>query len=148
MISLDQLRSQRDLPRFQRAIEHLSEELGFTRQSMQLPSNADLEVRIKRGDGLYRPELAVLASNSKLFMRTRLADASEFDIERLEHYLLSYFPEELVSRFEDAIKQHPLALDIAQAMFTTQLGLIMVIPGLLLLSFLKSKRKKWTVFNL
>lgn len=37
---------------------------------------------------------------------------------------------------------------IAQAMFTTQLGLIMVIPGLLLLSFLKSKRKKWTVFNL
>jgi biopolymer transport protein ExbB len=37
---------------------------------------------------------------------------------------------------------------IAEAMFTTQLGLIMVIPGLLLLSFLKSKRKKWTVFNL
>ncbi len=37
---------------------------------------------------------------------------------------------------------------IAQAMFTTQLGLIMVIPGLLLLSFLKSKRKKWMVFNL
>lgn len=118
MISLDQLRSQRDLPRFQRAIEHLSEELGFTRQSMQLPSNADLEVRIKRGEGLYRPELAVLASNSKLFMRTRLAEASEFNVERLEQYLLSYFPDELVERFEDAIKQHPLALDIAQAVFT------------------------------
>ena len=48
----------------------------------------------------------------------QLAEASEFDIERLESYLLSYFPEELVTRFESAIKQHPLALDIAQAMFT------------------------------
>jgi biopolymer transport protein ExbB len=44
--------------------------------------------------------------------------------------------------------QEVISGGIAEAMFTTQLGLIMVIPGLLLLSFLKSKRKKWTVFNL
>lgn len=32
---------------------------------------------------------------------------------------------------------------IAEAMFTTQLGLLMVIPGLILLSYLHRKRAKW-----
>lgn len=32
---------------------------------------------------------------------------------------------------------------IAEAMFTTQLGLFMVIPGLLMLAFLDSKKKRW-----
>lgn len=118
MISLDQLRSQRDLPRFQRAIDHLGSELGFNRGSLNLPSDADLELRIKSGEGLHRPELSVLASNAKLYFRTRLAEASEFNVERLEQYLLDYFPADLVSQFENAIREHPLALDIAQAMFT------------------------------
>jgi len=33
-------------------------------------------------------------------------------------------------------------------MFTTQLGLILVIPGLLMLSFLNSKKNRWMVVNL
>jgi biopolymer transport protein ExbB len=37
---------------------------------------------------------------------------------------------------------------IADAMFTTQLGLILVIPGLLMLSFLNSKKNRWMVINL
>lgn len=37
---------------------------------------------------------------------------------------------------------------IAEAMFTTQLGLVMVIPGLLMLSYLNSKRNSWVIRSL
>ncbi len=44
--------------------------------------------------------------------------------------------------------QEVISGGIAEAMFTTQLGLIMVIPGLLMLSFLHSRRNKWMALNL
>jgi biopolymer transport protein ExbB len=43
--------------------------------------------------------------------------------------------------------QEVISGGIAEAMFTTQLGLIMVIPGLLLLSYLNSQRNKWITLN-
>ncbi len=43
--------------------------------------------------------------------------------------------------------QEVISGGIAEAMFTTQLGLIMVIPGLLLLSYLNTQRKKWMAFR-
>ncbi|TPH18607.1 MotA/TolQ/ExbB proton channel family protein [Litorilituus lipolyticus] len=39
--------------------------------------------------------------------------------------------------------QEVISGGIAEAMFTTQLGLIMVIPGLLMLSYLQSKVNQW-----
>jgi len=44
--------------------------------------------------------------------------------------------------------QEVISGGIAEAMFTTQLGLIMVIPGLLLLSYLTAQRNKWMALNL
>jgi len=36
---------------------------------------------------------------------------------------------------------------IAEAMFTTQMGLIMVVPGLLMLAYLVYKQKQWSAKN-
>jgi biopolymer transport protein ExbB len=44
--------------------------------------------------------------------------------------------------------QEVISGGIAEAMFTTQLGLIMVIPGLLLLAYLNSQRNKWVALGL
>jgi biopolymer transport protein ExbB len=44
--------------------------------------------------------------------------------------------------------QEVISGGIAEAMFTTQLGLIMVIPGLLLLAYLNSLRNKWRALGL
>jgi biopolymer transport protein ExbB len=44
--------------------------------------------------------------------------------------------------------QEVISGGIAEAMFTTQLGLIMVIPGLLLLAYLNSQQNKWQALNL
>ncbi|WP_045860258.1 MotA/TolQ/ExbB proton channel family protein [Teredinibacter purpureus] len=39
--------------------------------------------------------------------------------------------------------QEVISGGIAEAMFTTQMGLVMVVPGLLMLAYLNSRRKKW-----
>jgi len=44
--------------------------------------------------------------------------------------------------------QEVISGGIAEAMFTTQLGLIMVIPGLLMLSYLNTQRNKWVALSL
>ncbi|GAA0810601.1 hypothetical protein GCM10009111_01790 [Colwellia asteriadis] len=43
--------------------------------------------------------------------------------------------------------QEVISGGIAEAMFTTQLGLIMVIPGLLMLSYLHAKMNRWAALN-
>lgn len=43
--------------------------------------------------------------------------------------------------------QEVISGGIAEAMFTTQLGLIMVIPGLLMLSYLHAKMNRWTALQ-
>jgi biopolymer transport protein ExbB len=43
--------------------------------------------------------------------------------------------------------QEVISGGIAEAMFTTQLGLIMVIPGLLMLSYLHSRMTRWAALN-
>lgn len=42
-------------------------------------------------------------------------------------------------------QQETITGGLAQAMFTTQLGLVMVVPGLLMLAWLNSKHKRWVV---
>ena len=44
--------------------------------------------------------------------------------------------------------QEVISGGIAEAMFTTQLGLIMVIPGLLMLAYLNAQRNKWVALHL
>ena len=67
---------------------------------MNLPTNAELEVRIKKGAGLYRPELAVLASKLQALYANAIGRGHRVRHRKIETYLLSYFPEEIVSRFE------------------------------------------------
>lgn len=57
----------------------------------------------------------------------------------------------LLATFAEMAVQKGVALQeiitggIGQAMFTTQLGLLMVVPGLLMLAFLNYKKKGWII---
>ena len=120
MISMDKIRSERDISRFKRAIEFLSQEVPFSRQAMHLPDDATLTVRAERDGGLYRPELATLAANAKLHMLQTLAEGSQFDLERLESYLIDYFPESVIKKHRKDVLNHPLGLNIARTMLTNR----------------------------
>ena len=121
MISLDQLRSRRDMSRFKRAITFLSQQVPFDRKPMHLPDDATLSHREELNEGLYRPELATLAANAKLHMRQALVDSPLFTLEALQDSLLAYFPQSIVERFEDAISTHPLGINIARTMLTNRI---------------------------
>ena len=120
MISMDKIRSERDISRFKRAIAFLSQEVPFSRQAMHLPDDATLTVRAERDGGLYRPELATLAANAKLHMLQTLAEGSQFDLERLESYLIDYFPESVIKKHRKDVLNHPLGLNIARTMLTNR----------------------------
>ena len=115
MISLDEIRSKRDPARFQRAIGFLAERTPFKRRDAHLPGERITRQRAQKGEGLYRPELAFLASNAKLDLRQELGRAAEsFPLESLHAFLFSYFPTSLHQRFGDDIRNHPLGINIAR----------------------------------
>ena len=119
MISLDELRSRRDMARFQRAIAFLAARVPFRRRDSDLPGERTARTRAQKGEGLYRPELAFIASYAKLDLRQELSRlAEDFPLELLRAHLLAYFPAELRPRFEAAIDGHPLAINIARTMLT------------------------------
>ena len=65
--------------------------------------------RGKRGQGLTRPELAVLLAYAKLTLYGDLLESSVPDDPYLGRELQRYFPSQLVERFPDALEHHRLA---------------------------------------
>jgi glutamate dehydrogenase len=115
MISLDALRSKRDMSRFVRAMAFLADRTPFRKRDANLPGERLARQRAQRGEGLYRPELAFLAANAKLDMRQELGRLQDdFPLEGIGEHLVSYFPDSLVQRFRDDIWHHPLAINIAR----------------------------------
>ena len=122
MLSLDVLRSRRDLARFSRSISFLAERTPFVRRDAQLPDERALRLRQANGEGLYRPELAFLASNAKLDLRQELSLYAEaFSTESLQAELFAYFPPSLRARFEDDIRHHPLGINIVRTMLANRI---------------------------
>jgi glutamate dehydrogenase len=102
------------------------DELGFHQRLMQalearglldrtvefLPSDTEIAERRGRGEGLTRPELAVLLAYAKLTLQSDLTETEIPDDPYLARELTAYFPVELRERFPDGIEQHRLRRDI------------------------------------
>ncbi len=121
MVSLDQIRSQRDLPRFSRALDVLEERVPFRRKLLQLPSTSALKQRAEHGFGLVRPEISVLCANAKMDLKQQLVASKVFPPERIQDDLIAYFPKQVVEQFRHEILTHPLAEDIALTMLTNRI---------------------------
>jgi glutamate dehydrogenase len=73
-----------------------------------LPTDAQIEERLARGEGLTRPELAVLLAYGKIGLNHALAQANIAADPYLAQELQRYFPERFRVRFADAINHHRL----------------------------------------
>ncbi|CAN1568242.1 COG2902 NAD-specific glutamate dehydrogenase [Rhabdaerophilaceae bacterium] len=82
-----------------------------------LPSNREVSERTARGQGLTRPELAVLLAYAKLSLYDQLLASDVPDDPYLGAELRRYFPKPVQDRFADAIENHRLRREIV----TTQL---------------------------
>ena len=77
-----------------------------------LPSSEEMIERRAAGQGLVRPELAVLLAYAKRSIFAALIDSDLPDSPYLAQDLRAYFPDEIVERFGHLVEQHPLRREL------------------------------------
>jgi glutamate dehydrogenase len=77
-----------------------------------LPSSEEMIERRAAGQGLVRPELAVLLAYAKRSNFAALIDSDLPDSPYLAQDLRAYFPDEIVVRFGHLVEQHPLRREL------------------------------------
>jgi glutamate dehydrogenase len=111
-LSLSQAKGAGDLGFVQRLMQGLEREGRLDRTVEFLPDDAALAERARLGEGLTRPELAVLLAYAKLALYDRLLDSPVPDDPYLGRELERYFPAALRERFPDAVAGHRLRREI------------------------------------
>jgi glutamate dehydrogenase len=84
----------------------------LTREAERLPSAEELGERRRRGEGLVRPELAVLLASAKRSLTGELLASPLPDEPWLQDVLRGYFPGPAVARFGDLLGEHPLRREL------------------------------------
>ncbi len=77
-----------------------------------LPTSEEMAERRGRGEGLTRPEIALLVAYSKRSIKRDLLDADLPDSQYLEQDLVRYFPEKIVEGFRPLLGEHPLRREL------------------------------------
>src|SRR5690606_7442186 len=91
------------------------------RQLEYLPSDAEIAERKARGQGLTRPELAVLLSYSKLVLFQQLLESDVPEDPYLSKELVRYFPQPLQREYADEMQQHRLKREIIATAVTNSM---------------------------
>ncbi|MEJ8566645.1 NAD-glutamate dehydrogenase [Elongatibacter sediminis] len=93
----------------------------INRQLEFLPDDDDLTERRNRGEGLLRPELAVLLSYAKIVVYQQLLSSDLPEDDYLSRELVRYFPEPLRERFSDVMQDHRLRREIIATQVTNSM---------------------------
>jgi glutamate dehydrogenase len=120
-LSLAQRRGLEDLGFQQRLMQVLEQRGHLDRAVEYLPDDMDLGERRKRGQGLTRPELAVLLAYAKLTLYGDLLDSNVPDDPYLGRELTRYFPSQLVEQYPDALEKHRLRREIISTQLTNSM---------------------------
>jgi len=111
-ISVGVRRSRKYISDYRGLLDYYERRGVFHRRTEFLPDNDTIDRREKQKLGLARPELAIVQAH----LRTRIAEVvlnSEFVNEPfLQQLLISYFPTEVASRFQNDVVNHSLRKEI------------------------------------
>lgn len=105
----------------QHFIQVLESQGRLDRQIEYLPSDAEFAERKARGEGLTRPELAVLLSYAKMSVYGQLLDSNVPEDPFLSTELKRYFPTPLQERFAANMQRHRLKREIIATAVTNSL---------------------------
>ncbi|HKT85533.1 MAG TPA: NAD-glutamate dehydrogenase domain-containing protein [Novosphingobium sp.] len=100
------------MPSHIRIIEMLEESGNLDRRTEGLGNNEALNRRAQDGQGLTRPELAVLLSSGKLLLQDAIERSELSGDPNLTDLLISAFPRPMQDKFPRFIKSHRLAREI------------------------------------
>ncbi len=111
-LSLAERRGLEDLGFQQRLMQTLELRGELNRAVEFLPDDMEIGERVRRSQGLTRPELAVLIAYAKLSLYSELLDSAVPDDPYLGRELSRYFPKALTQKFPDALEKHRLRREI------------------------------------
>ncbi len=111
-ISLAERRAVRDAGYYVRLMTELEGRQLLNRKLEALPSNTEMRAREAAGQGLTRPEIAVLLSLSKIALDHDLLASAVPDNSACQPFLVGYFPKALRERFPEDLKSHRLRREI------------------------------------
>lgn len=95
-----------------RLMQEFEREGRLKRKLESLPSDSDLATREKAGEGLARPELAVLLCYSKIKLFEELCSSDINEDDYLSRELVDYFPSAMREALTERMQQHPLRREI------------------------------------
>jgi glutamate dehydrogenase len=107
----EEVSSQR-IEAYEALIQQLEAEGELEREVEFLPGAEEMGERRSAGQGMTRPELAVLLAYAKRQVYTALLESDLPDSDYLAQDLARYFPPMIVSRFGDLLGDHPLKREI------------------------------------
>jgi glutamate dehydrogenase len=93
-------------------MSQLEEEGLMNRAVERLPASDIMAERRRAGDGVSRPELAILLSDAKRSLTDALLDGTLVDDPFFEADLRGYFPPKVVERFGHLLAEHPLRREL------------------------------------
>ena len=111
-LSIAQAGGARSMASYMRLIDRLEERGGLDRQTEGLADNEALSRRASDGQGLTRPELAILLSSAKLALQDAIENSDLPDDELLLPTLLASFPQPMQEKFRNQILEHRLRREI------------------------------------
>jgi glutamate dehydrogenase len=119
-ISLQEATASTDLDAHERFIEQLEKAGRLDRKVEFLPSAETFRARRSAGQGLTRPELAVLTAYSKLTLFDELIASHAPDDPWFEEVLVSYFPKGCHA-FREAMANHRLRREIIATVLSNKI---------------------------
>lgn len=111
-ISLAEIQAKEKLQIQNDFIKDLEREKGLNRALEGLPDEETVELRLRTGKGLTRPELAVLVSYAKISFTQDLLASDIPQSPDMQDWIFNYFPKALQKKYETEIKRHKLAREI------------------------------------
>ncbi len=111
-LSLAESQSATDLPYQIRFMHDLEQKKLLDRRVEILPNEQVLRQRTPQGQGLIRPELAVLLAYAKLTLQEEIVQSPIVDDRYFDAILLNYFPPQIQKSFEKEIIHHQLRRNI------------------------------------
>jgi glutamate dehydrogenase len=134
-LALAERRSRADVMLFDSQIAYLAHQGTLDPQVEHLPNRRAIDERARNGEGLTRPELAIVMAYVKMGVYRRLLETDLPDEPFFApRYLEAYFPSALRQDYPEAMHQHPLRREIVATLMTGRvvdlLGLTFVHRGI------------------
>ncbi|MCB9701659.1 MAG: NAD-glutamate dehydrogenase [Myxococcales bacterium] len=122
MVSFDCRRSLRDIFRYSRTLNYLTQEVPFNPESFAMPSEDELEQRSRKGLGLYKCEASALCAHGKMLAYRQLLESRPLSEALVARLVRDYFPPAIAEvAGEAAVAGHLLRREIATTMAVNQI---------------------------